>query len=120
MDKSYLSFYLALVLAAGVVPTQAAQRAPIQSPEVGVLCDQYMCADEKGVSRELTQKFLGSKAAANTMFDTADLDLTEFTFASGLFCDVKERLCREDRYYGENGQRSGAVSEMYTNMLFGE
>jgi hypothetical protein len=42
MDKSYLSFYLALVLAAGVVPTQAAQRAPIQSPEAGVLCDQYM------------------------------------------------------------------------------
>jgi len=78
-----------------------------------------MCADEQGVSRELTQQFLGSKAAANTMFDVADLDLTEFTFANGLFCDVKERF-REDRYYGENGQRSGAVSKMYTNMLFGE
>nr|WP_280137519.1 YcgJ family protein [Ensifer sp. Root31] len=37
-----------------------------------------------------------------------------------MFCDVKERLCREDRYYGANGQRSGAVSKKYTKVLFGE
>jgi hypothetical protein len=28
---------------------------------------------------------------------------TEFTFANSIFCDVKERLCLEDRYDGANG-----------------
>jgi hypothetical protein len=48
-----------------------------------------------------------------------DFDPTEFTFANGIFCDVKERLCREDRYYGEGGKRTGAVSRKYTELLFG-
>jgi hypothetical protein len=32
-----------------------------------------------------------------------EFDPTEFTFANGIFCDVKERLCLEDRYDGANG-----------------
>jgi hypothetical protein len=120
MSKSYLSFSLALLLIVGVMPAHAKQRATIQSPASGVLCDRYVCANDKGISRELTEKYLGKKAAANEVFTSSDVDLTEFTFANGIFCDVKERLCREDRYYGANGQRTGTVSKKYTKLLFGE
>jgi len=120
MNKTCHSISLALLLAVGVIPAHAKQPAKIQSPASGVLCDRYVCANDKGISRELTKKYLGKKAAANELFATSDVDRTEFTFANGIFCDVKERLCREDRYYGSNGQRSGAVSKKYTKALFGE
>jgi len=118
MNKPCFSFAAALTLVGAITPVQAQQPASLRSPEPGVLCDQYVCADDKGISRALTEKHLGKKAAANEVFTTSDVDLTEFTFANGIFCDVKERLCREDRYYGENGQRSGAVSKTYTKLLF--
>jgi hypothetical protein len=120
MNNPYLSISLALLLAVGVMPAHAKQQTKIQSPVSGVLCDRYLCANKKGISRELTEKYLGKKAAANKLFATSDVDLTEFTFANGTFCDTKERLCREDRYYGANGQRSGAVSKKFTKALFGE
>ncbi|MCY1181970.1 Fels-1 Prophage Protein-like protein [compost metagenome] len=120
MNKSHLSFSLALLLAVGVMPAQAKQRAVLKTPVSGVLCDRYVCANDKGISRALTEKYLGKKAAATDVFTSSDVDLSEFTFANGIFCDVKERLCREDRYYGANGQRTGAVSKKYTNALFGE
>ncbi|NRE31733.1 hypothetical protein E5U26_13835 [Burkholderia pseudomallei] len=118
MNKPCLSFSLALLLAVPGLPAHAEQRTAVKSPVPGVLCDRYVCANDKGISRELTEKYLGKKAAANKMFTSSDLDLTEFTFANGIFCDVKERLCREDRYYGANGKRTGAVSEKYTKLLF--
>jgi hypothetical protein len=120
MNKPYFSISLALLLALGVISAHAKQWAKIQSPAPGVLCDRYLCANDKGISRELTEKYLGKKAAANKLFAVVDINLTEFTFANGIFCDAKERLCREDRYYGANGQRSGAVSKKYTEVLFGE
>ncbi|MDR6759696.1 hypothetical protein J2Y48_005014 [Mycoplana sp. BE70] len=89
----------------------------LRSPEKGVLCDRYMCADNRGVSRRLTQKHLGKKAAIK-LFSHGDFDRTEFTFANGIFCDVKERLCREDRYFDADGKRSGAISRSYTRLLF--
>lgn len=120
MKKLCLLSSLAIVLAAIGGPSHAKQRAAVRAPVPGVLCDRYVCANDKGISRELTGKYLGKKAAANEMFSTSDIDLTEFTFANGIFCDVKERLCREDRYYGANGVRSGAVSKKYTQLLFGK
>ncbi|POA21890.1 hypothetical protein C1886_03345 [Pseudomonas sp. FW300-N1A1] len=120
MNTPHLSISLSLLLAVAVMPTaHAKQPAVNQSPAPGVLCDRYVCADDKGISRELTEKYLGKKAAANTLFTMSDVDLTEFTFANGIFCDVKERLCREDRYFGANGERSGAISRKYTQLLFG-
>jgi hypothetical protein len=92
-------------------------RATVYSPVAGVLCDRYICADEKGISRELIERYLGKKAAGKA-FSQGDFDRTKFTFANGIFCDVKERLCRKDRYYDAKGQRS-AVSEKYTRLLFG-
>lgn len=120
MSKLYLSLSLALLLTAGVMPALAKPQAAIQSPAPGVLCDRYVCANNKGISRKLTETYLGKKAAANKMFTMSDVDLTEFTFANGIFCDVKERLCREDRYYGVNGKRTGTVSKKYTRLLFGK
>jgi hypothetical protein len=89
----------------------------VRSPAHGVLCDRYMCADGKGVSRSLTTKYLGEKAAS-TLFSQGDFNLEAFTFANGVFCDTKERLCREDRYYGSDGKPSGKVSTKYTGILF--
>ncbi|WP_264372104.1 YcgJ family protein [Aeromonas schubertii] len=83
------------------------------------MCDRYVCADAKGLSEALTRRHMGDKAA-DKIFSQGEFDLTEFTFSNGIFCDVKERLCREDRYFGEDGKRSGAVSERYTEQLFGK
>jgi hypothetical protein len=119
MNKPYLSFSLNLLLAVSAMPAHADQGAALRSPAPSVLCDRYVCANEKGISRELTEKHLGKKVATK-MFSQGDFDPTEFTFANGIFCDVKERLCREDRYYGANGKRTGAVSRKDTRLLFGQ
>ncbi len=91
--------------------------ASVRSPAPGVLCDRYICANDKGISRELTAQYVSKKAAAKLQ---GEFDLTEFTFANGVFCDVKERLCRENRYYGADGKHSGAASKKYTALLFGK
>lgn len=118
MNSTLVPLSLAMLLAASVMPAQAQQKVVLKSPEPGVLCDRYLCADGKsGVSRELTEKHLGKKAATK-LFSQGDFDATQFTFAGGIFCDVKERLCREDRYYGVDGKHSGKVSDKYTKLLF--
>lgn len=119
MNRPCLAFSLAMLLAGSALPAHAAQGAAVRSPAPGVLCDRYVCANDQGISRALTQKYLGRKAATR-LYSQGDFDTTEFTFANGVFCDVKERLCRVDRYYGANGQRSGAVSRKYTKLLFGK
>lgn len=96
-----------------------ASPAELRTPAPGVLCDRYVCANEKGLSEALTRHHMGDKAA-DRIFNQGEFDLTEFTFSNGVFCDVKERLCREDRYFGDDGKRSGAVSRRYTELLFGQ
>ncbi|MDX3905571.1 MAG: YcgJ family protein [Pigmentiphaga sp.] len=95
----------------------AEQKTDVRSPASGVLCDPYLCANEKGISRALTAQYLGETTAAK-LFSQGQFSLTEFTLSNGVFCDTKERLCREDRYYGPDGKRSGAVSKKYTELLF--
>lgn len=109
---------LALLIAVSAVPAHAAKQVALRSPAPRVLCDRYVCADGKGISLELTQKYLGKKAATK-LASQGDFDRTEFTFANGVFCDVKERLCRADRYYGADGKRRAAVNKKYTELLFG-
>lgn len=118
MNKLCLPLSLILSLSGVVMPADAGQRNWLRSPEPGVLCDRYVCANDKGISRNLTERHLGKKAATK-LFSQGDFDLTEFTFANGIFCDVKERLCRADRYY-QDGKRSGAVSKKYTQLLFSD
>ncbi|MEJ2116657.1 MAG: YcgJ family protein [Alphaproteobacteria bacterium] len=98
-------------------PAREVRSDELRSPEARVLCDRYICSNDKGISRALTKKYLGKKAAIK-VFSQGNFDRTEFTFANGIFCDVKERLCRENRYFGLDGKRSGAISEKYTNLLF--
>lgn len=118
MRKKIVAFILVqLAFTVPFHPAYAENVNALRSPELGVLCDRYICVNDKGISQALTASHLG-KAAAARLSSEEEADLTEFTFANGIFCDVKERLCREDRYYGENGKRSGAVSKKYTNLLF--
>jgi len=117
MKKSYLSFSLALLLSTVTASSHAGPRATLRSPAAGVLCDRYFCADAEGISKQLTTAYLGQKAAAK-LFAQGDFVLTEFTFANGIFCDVKEQLCREDRYFSKDGKRNGAISKKYTDLLF--
>lgn len=118
MEKTYFSKYVTVLLALVVMPVYAAHSS-LQSPAEGVLCDHYSCADGKtGISRDLTEKYLGKQAAA-TLDAQGAFDTSAFTFSNGIFCDTKERLCREDRYYGADGKPSGAVSSEYTKLLFG-
>ncbi|WP_251031670.1 YcgJ family protein [Paraburkholderia strydomiana] len=95
------------------------QAPTIQSPAPGVLCDRYMCANSAGVSRELTTRYLGRKAATR-LYSQGTFDPRNFTFSNGVYCDVKERLCRENRFYGADGKHSGVVSTKYTLLLFGK
>ncbi|AIJ10079.1 MULTISPECIES: YcgJ family protein [Edwardsiella] len=109
-------FSTALLLALPAAAYAASPEA-LRSPRVGVLCDRYLCADSQGISRTLTEQYLG-RAVAQGLFAQGDFDLTQFTFANGIFCDTRERLCRADRYYGPDGKHSGAVSVKYTALLF--
>lgn len=84
------------------------------------LCDKYICATATdGVSQAMTEKYLG-KEAAKRLSSQGKFDPSSFTFAGGTFCDIKEKLCREDRYYGAEGKHSGAISTKYTRLLFGK
>jgi hypothetical protein len=39
----------------------------LNSPQGGVLCDKHMCVDASGISKTLTEKFLGGAAAIKTV-----------------------------------------------------
>jgi hypothetical protein len=110
---------LALALAiASTMPAVAAHRRTF-SPSAGVMCDKYVCVDANGISKNLTAKFLGV-ARATKFFSQGISDTTEYTFASGVFCDTKERICHKDRYFdGVTGKRS-ATDVRATAILFGK
>lgn len=88
-----------------------------RSPTAGVVCDVYFCANDKGVSAELTTRYLGKKKGVR-LTAQGDFDHSAFTFSNGVFCDSTERLCRKDRYFGVDGKRSGKVDEHYTELLY--
>lgn len=88
----------------------------LQSPACGVVCDPYICVNSDGISPELTRKYLGEKPLKT--YNHYKATISEFTFANGVFCDVKEKLCRDDRYFGVDGKRSGKINQTTTKMLF--
>ncbi|SUU03693.1 putative signal peptide-containing protein [Acinetobacter baumannii] len=71
--------------------TLAQNTAAVFSPKRGVVCDKYICADKKGVSKSLTNQYLGAKKAKQA-FSQGDFDTSAFTFSNGVFCDTT-RLC---------------------------
>ncbi|AUL21327.1 hypothetical protein BTL47_15985 [Bordetella holmesii] len=88
-------------------------------PQAGVLCDSHFCADARGLSTALTQKYLGAQAAG-ALREQGAFDHQAFTYENGVFCDTRERLCRENRYFGSDGKRSAAVEPVFTRLLFPE
>lgn len=106
-----------LFVAAGIsfCSVQAERSTVLRSPKPGVLCDLNFCADDTGVSLELTAKYIGAEAAS-TLRSLGHFDTKAFTFSTGIFCDVRERLCRRDRYF-EDGERA-PVDEEHTKLLF--
>lgn len=117
MNNSLIVLMLSLAFVATSAHATKAKQT-LQSPASGVVCDKYICADTSGVSELLTEKYLGKKRSQH-LISQGEFDHSEFTFANGIFCDVKEKLCRKDRYYGVDGKRSGAVDKETTRMLFG-
>ncbi|MDQ8935850.1 YcgJ family protein [Acinetobacter rudis] len=92
-------------------------QAKLTSPKQGVLCDQYVCADQNGISKDLTGNYLNQTyARAITGKGT---ELTQFTYADGTYCDAQAKKCYVDRYLDSNGQRS-AVASYATQRLFGQ
>lgn len=84
---------------------------------VALFATRIFGVNSDGISPELTRKYLGEKAAENLQ-SVQGYDPSEFTFANGVFCDVKEKLCRDDRYFGVDGKRSGKINQTTTKMLF--
>lgn len=97
----------------------AAKKDMLTSPADGVLCGRYFCADHDGISDRLTAQYLGEDAAYRLLAQ-ADFDRTSFTFANGLFCNLKEQRCYEvHNRDARNGTRS-PISLYYTSVLFGD
>lgn len=90
----------------------------LKNPVAGVLCDKYICADKTGVSKTLTVKYLGQRQAKK-VFSQGEFDTSAFTFANGVFCDTKTKLCHVDRYFNAGNKRS-AVDAKTTKKLFGK
>jgi len=76
--------------------------ADITSPSRGVVCDKKagFCVDNQGIAMGLTELYLG-KAAEDKLQTTLsdDVNLTEYTFSNGVYCDAQEMQCYKDRHY---------------------
>lgn len=96
---------------------KAASHNKLTNPAVGVVCDAYVCADATGISDSLTTTYLGAKKGKQ-LAAQGEFDRTAFTFANGVHCDTKEKVCRKDRYFGADGKPSGAIDKTTTELLF--
>ncbi|MEH4266063.1 YcgJ family protein [Klebsiella aerogenes] len=112
--------FTALVLVIGVglsLSAGAAEHNRLTNPAPGVVCDVYICADATGISHSLTTTYLGAKKGQQLAAQGA-FDRTAFTFSNGIYCDIKEKICRKDRYFGADGKPSGAIDTTATQLLF--
>ena len=104
--------YTCLIISSSAI---AKTSTSLISPKKGVICDQYICVDKKGVSKSLTAQYLGTKKA-NKVFSQGNFDRSAFTFSNGVFCDTNTKRCHVDRYF-DNGHRS-KVDKKITDQLF--
>ena len=119
MNIVYRSAFYAFALLVAVFSSAVASSAKsaLSNPETGVVCDKFICADKDGVSIDLTKKHLG-EAAAKAVQSQGEFDVTEFTYANGVFCDTNAQACYVDRYFDADGKHS-AVDADITAQLFG-
>jgi len=116
MRKKLLSG-LCLIVGGTCSLAQAAEHNRLTNPAQGVVCDVYVCADATGISDSLTTAYLGAKIGQK-LVDQGAFDRTAFTFANGVYCDTKEKVCRKDRYFGADGKPSGSIDRTTTQLLF--
>lgn len=71
ISKGLLSLisYACLIIS---FPVIAKTNTSLVSPKKGVICDQYICVNNKGVSKSLTAQYLGTQKA-NKVFSQGDL-----------------------------------------------
>lgn len=118
MSKRKAFTALVLVFGAGFsLLAGAAEHNKLRSAAKGVVCDVYVCADATGISDTLTTTYLGAKKGQQ-LTAQGEFDRTAFTFANGVYCDTKEKVCRKDRYFGADGKPSGAIDRTTTQLLF--
>lgn len=109
---------LMLVMLPGCVFAEDQKALNLWIADKGVLCDKYICADARGISVSLTEKYRG-KIKSDNLQRIKNLDLSSFTFSTGIHCDVKERLCQQVRYYDNDKNRDVKLNIYYTKVLFG-
>ncbi|WP_449543717.1 YcgJ family protein [Enterobacter ludwigii] len=120
MSKKTAFTALVLVIGTGFsFLAGAAEHNKLRLPTKGVVCDTYICADATGISDALTTKYLGKQKGAQLAAQGA-FDRTAFTFANGIYCDTKEKMCRKDRYFGADGKPSGKIDSKTTQWLFAQ
>ena len=117
MSMSIILRIVFLILGATVVSAGASTLHRLTSPAQGVVCDVFFCADANGVSDALTTKFLG-KVRGDQLSAMGDFDHSAFTFANGIFCDTKAKVCHKDRFFDADGKRSGSIEDNTTRLLF--
>ncbi|HBH7025487.1 YcgJ family protein [Pseudomonas aeruginosa] len=92
-------------------PVIAKTNTSLVSPKKGVICDQYICVNNKGVSKSLTAQYLGTQKA-NKVFSQGDFDHSAFTFSNGVFCDTNTK-----RWANSNMRCDSLKSLMIINKL---
>ena len=107
---------IALLLLTACSATQKEPVNALNNPEKGVLCDQYICVDQQGISMGLTEHYLGAERV-EALLKAGKFDTSAMTFSNGVFCDTKVKRCYVDRYFNAEGERS-AISPKYTAELF--
>ncbi len=106
MTRIFIMLIASCTLGFSAASATASQNDTLRSPAAGVLCDRYFCADSHGISNGLTEQYLG-KAVADKLVAQGNFDRSSFTLANGIFCDVNEQRCYEDRYRDtQSGKRS--------------
>ncbi|WP_048796433.1 YcgJ family protein [Serratia sp. 506_PEND] len=115
--KKIITMLLFIFAGGAPILAGAAEHNPLRSPAKGVVCDVYFCADATGISDVLTTQYLGAKKGKQ-LAAQGDFDRTAFTFANGIYCDTKEKVCRKDRYFGADGKPSGKIDRTTTQLLF--
>ncbi|EPL0839070.1 YcgJ family protein [Klebsiella aerogenes] len=116
MNFSAKCFLIAIAL---IIPalSRASDHHSLKFPAKGIVCDQYFCADSGGISAALTRHYLGSKMG-DYLDAQGSFDHSSFTFENGIYCDIKERLCYRERYFGRDGKPSSDIDTLMTKKLF--
>ena len=116
--KKKILMLLSIVACCTPALANANKHNTLSNPVPGVVCDTYFCVDASGISDPLTTRYLGEKKGKELIAQGA-FDRSTFTFANGVYCDTKEKVCRKDRYFGADGKPSGAIDDTTTRWLFG-